>query len=153
MNLVEAPYGGWLGHELPNALVKGAVDEQIGAGDGSATFVVERRPFAKNSRRIEINVSIGTGHRVRAFPAILLLRYPLALHWAKGFLARLRWRARWPRGRGGCVRVLPVVSPVSIPIRLRFRRLLIGLNVTVAAECEPDKSNRHQNGAGCDQPM
>jgi hypothetical protein len=41
MNLVEVPYGGRLGHELPNALVKGAVDEQIGAGDCGATFVVE----------------------------------------------------------------------------------------------------------------
>ena len=41
MNLVEVPYGGRLGHELPNTLVKGAVDEQIGAGARKATFVVE----------------------------------------------------------------------------------------------------------------
>jgi hypothetical protein len=68
MNLVEAPYRGRLGHELPNAFVKGAVDEQIGAGDGSATFVVEGRPFAKNSRRIEVDVSVGTGHPACPFP-------------------------------------------------------------------------------------
>jgi hypothetical protein len=30
---------------------------------------------------------------------------------------------------------------------------MIGLSVPVSAECEPDKSNRHQNGAGYDQPM
>jgi hypothetical protein len=87
MNLVEAPYRGRLGHELPNALVKGTVDEQIGAGDGSATFIVEGRPFAKNSRRIEINVSIGTGHRARAFPPILLLRYPLRCTGPRDFSA------------------------------------------------------------------
>jgi hypothetical protein len=32
-------------------------------------------------------------------------------------------------------------------------RLLIGLNVPVSAESEPDKSNRHQDGAGYDHPM
>jgi len=30
---------------------------------------------------------------------------------------------------------------------------MIGLNVPVSAECEPDKSNRQQDGAGYDQPM
>jgi hypothetical protein len=32
---------------------------------------------------------------------------------------------------------------------------LIGLNVAVSAEaeCEPDKSNRHHDGAGYDHPM
>jgi hypothetical protein len=150
MNLIEAPYRGRLGHELPNALVKGTVDEQIGAGDGSAAFVVERRPFAKNGRRIEINVSIGTSHRARAFRPILHPRYPLRCTGPRdfsGISARLRRRARRPRGSGGCVRVSPV------PICLHFRQLLIGLNVTVAAEQEPDKSNRHQDGAGYDQPV
>src|SRR5882672_1435952 len=153
MNLVEAPYRGRLGHELPNALVKGAVDEQIGAGDGGATFVVERRPFVKNSRRIEVNVNVGTGHQARAFLPVLLLWFPLCAALGQGILAHLRWRAPRPRGNGGCVRVSPVVSPVSLPICLQFRRLLIGLNVTVAAEREPDKSNRHQDSAGYDQPM
>jgi hypothetical protein len=141
MNFVEAPYRGRLGHELPNALVKGAVDEQIGAGDGGAPFVVERRPFAKNGRRIEINVSIGTGHRARAFPQSCSFGIPWLAPGqgilTREILARLRWRARRPRGRGGCVRVLPV------PICLHFRRLLTGLNVTVPAEREPDKSNRY----------
>ena len=31
MNIVEVPYGGRLGHEPPNALIKRAVDDQIGA--------------------------------------------------------------------------------------------------------------------------
>jgi len=78
MNLVKVPYGGRLGHELPNALVEGAVDEQIGTGNFSATFVVERRPFVKNSRRIEVNVRVATGHRARALPPVLLLRAPRA---------------------------------------------------------------------------
>ena len=30
---------------------------------------------------------------------------------------------------------------------------MIGLNVLVSAEYEPDKSNRYQDGAGYDQPM
>jgi hypothetical protein len=30
---------------------------------------------------------------------------------------------------------------------------MIGLTVPVSAECEPDKSNRQQDGAGYDQPM
>jgi hypothetical protein len=30
---------------------------------------------------------------------------------------------------------------------------MIGLNVPVSAECEPDKSDRHQDGPGYDQPM
>lgn len=30
---------------------------------------------------------------------------------------------------------------------------MIGLNVPVSAECEPDKSNRQQDGASYDQPM
>jgi hypothetical protein len=41
MNLVKVACSGRLGHELPNALVKGAVDEQIRAGNFRATFVVE----------------------------------------------------------------------------------------------------------------
>src|ERR1700730_7728014 len=74
---------------------------------------------------------------------------PVRAHDGQGILARLKWRARWPRGKGGGVGV----SPVSFPIFLHFRRLLIGLNVPVSAGCEPDKSNRHQGGAGYDQPM
>jgi hypothetical protein len=61
----------------------------------------------------------------------------------------LRWRARWPRGKGGGVGV----SPVSFPICRHFRRLMIALTVPVSAECEPDKSNRHQDGSGYHQPM
>jgi hypothetical protein len=30
---------------------------------------------------------------------------------------------------------------------------MMGLNVPVSAECEPDKSNRDQDDAGNDQPM
>jgi hypothetical protein len=63
---------------------------------------------------------------------------------SQGILARLRWQAgAMAKGKGGDVRV----SPVSFPICHQFRRLMI------SAECEPDKSNGHQNGAGYDQPM
>jgi hypothetical protein len=41
MNLVKVPYGRRLGHEPLNALIKRAVDDQIGAGARKATFVVE----------------------------------------------------------------------------------------------------------------
>jgi hypothetical protein len=30
---------------------------------------------------------------------------------------------------------------------------MIALTVPVSAECEPDKSNRHQDGSGYHQPM
>jgi hypothetical protein len=61
-------------------------------------------------------------------------------------LARFRRQAPWPRGKGGDVRF----SPASFPICLRLRRLVIGLNVPVSVEREPDKSNRQQDGAGYD---
>ena len=64
-------------------------------------------------------------------------------------LARLRWRAPRPSGKGGDVRVFPV----SFLSSLHFCRLLIALNVPLSAECEPDKSNRQQDDAGYDQPM
>jgi hypothetical protein len=53
MNLVEVPYGGRLGHELPNALVKGAVDEQIAAGDCSATLATER---LQSNQRVSVSL-------------------------------------------------------------------------------------------------
>jgi hypothetical protein len=80
--------------------------------------------------------------------------WPLAHMITNGFnnqwiLARLRWRAPWPGGKGGGVRVWPV----SFPICPHFRRLLIGLNVPASAEYEPDKPDRHQDGACDHQPM
>ena len=56
---------------------------------------------------------------------------------------------RWPSGKGDDVRV----SPVPFRICHHFRRLMIGLNIPVSAECEPDQSNRHQGGTRYDQPM
>jgi hypothetical protein len=67
----------------------------------------------------------------------------------QGILVRMRWRVPWPRGKVGDIRV----SLVSFPICLRFRRLMIGLDVPVSAECEPDKSNRHEDSASYDQPI
>src|SRR5438132_399384 len=61
----------------------------------------------------------------------------------------MRWRLPWPRGKGGDIRV----SLVSFPICLHFRRLMIGLDVAVSAEYEPDKSNRHEDSARYDQPI
>jgi hypothetical protein len=79
----------------------------------------------------------------RSHPALSVV------HMIARILARLRWRPPWPRGKGVGVRV----SPVSFPICLHFRRLVIGLTVPVSAEYEPDKSNRQKDGAGYDQPM
>ena len=87
-------------------------------------------------------------------PSALARRWPFSFGHSRGLesqgiLARFRWQAPWPRGKGGDVRL----SPVSFPICLHLRRLIIGLNVPVSVECEPDKSNRQQDGAGYDQPM
>jgi hypothetical protein len=45
------------------------------------------------------------------------------------------------------------ISLVSFPICFHFRRLIIGLDVPVSSECEPDKSNRHKSSASYDQPI
>jgi hypothetical protein len=66
-----------------------------------------------------------------------------------GGLARLRRRTPWPRGEGGDVRI----SPVAFPICLHFPQPMIGLGVPPLAKCEPDKSQHHQDSAGCHQPM
>ena len=62
MNLIKVSRGHWLGQELPNAVVERAINYQIGTLTFRATLVVERRPFAQSSRRVEINVKVGTGH-------------------------------------------------------------------------------------------
>jgi hypothetical protein len=62
VNFIQVLHGGRLGHELPYALIERTVDNQIGSNVFSPTFVVERRPFAKNSRRVEINLRLGTVH-------------------------------------------------------------------------------------------
>ena len=64
MNFVQVAKGSGLGHEHPHALIERSFDEQIGSSAFGPTSVVERRPFAKSSRRIEINVSLGrvAGH-------------------------------------------------------------------------------------------
>ena len=63
MNRVQVPRGSRLGHELPNAHMKGAVDDQIGTRACAATFVLKGGPFAENGRRVEINMGRGTGDR------------------------------------------------------------------------------------------
>ena len=55
----------------------------------------------------------------------------------------------WPSGKGNDVQV----SPVPFHICHHFHRLMIGLNIPVSAEREPDQSNRHQGGACYDQPI
>jgi cold shock protein len=52
-----------LSHELPNALIQRAFEQQIGAGRIGAPLIVEGRPLPKASRRIEIDVRVGTGCR------------------------------------------------------------------------------------------
>jgi hypothetical protein len=67
MNLVEVPHGGWFSHEFSNAFIERTLKEQIGTCSSRATFVLERRPLAKNGRRIEINVRASIGHRRSPF--------------------------------------------------------------------------------------
>jgi hypothetical protein len=59
-------------HEFLYALVKGAVDEEIRAVVFGATLVAERRPFAKNGWRIEIDLRLFAAHRFH----LLRLKYP-----------------------------------------------------------------------------
>ena len=80
---------------------------------------------------------------------LLAALHPRRLLEGQGILARLRRLVRWPSGKGDDVRV----SPVPFRICHHFRRLMIGLNIPVSAECEPDQSNRHQGGTRYDQPM
>ena len=40
-----------------------------------------------------------------------------------------------------------------LPIRLRFRRLMIGFDVAILTKCKTDKSEYHQDGSGHHQPM
>jgi hypothetical protein len=64
VNFIQVPHGGWFCHELSNAVVKRTINEQIRTLTFGATFVSERRPFAKNSRRVEINVRVDTSHHL-----------------------------------------------------------------------------------------
>ncbi len=62
MNLIQVPYRDGLCHERSNAFIEGAINNQIGTLASRPTLVLERRPFAKNGRRIEINMMARTGH-------------------------------------------------------------------------------------------
>ena len=56
MKLIEVSRRSRFGHEFPKALIKRRIHQEIGGGAGTA-LVVDRRPFAEDSRRIEINVN------------------------------------------------------------------------------------------------
>ena len=71
MNFIQVPRGRRLGHEVAYAVIKRTLDHPIRAGGFRPTFVVERRPFAKNGRRIEINVRFGIVQPQNAFPRAL----------------------------------------------------------------------------------
>ena len=78
MNFIQVPRGGWLGHELAYAVIKRTLDYRIRAGGFRPTFVVERRPFAKNGRRIETNVRPAMVQGQNAFPRALRLLLNIA---------------------------------------------------------------------------
>src|ERR1700681_3601508 len=63
MYFVQVAHGRWLPYELPYALFWLADKKKIGPGTLGMTVAVERWPFAKNGRRIKINVSLVTIHR------------------------------------------------------------------------------------------
>src|SRR5437764_598193 len=56
MNLIQVPMVGRFFHELPDAVVQGAVEQQIRAGCPGAPLVVKRGPFPKDSGRAKIDV-------------------------------------------------------------------------------------------------
>ena len=58
MNLIQVPHRVGLCHERSNAFIEGTINNQIGTGTFRPTFLLKRRPFAKNSRRIEIKVTV-----------------------------------------------------------------------------------------------
>jgi hypothetical protein len=60
MNFIQRPRGGRPGHEFPDAITERTVDNQIGSSVFNPTFVVERRPFAKDSRRAKIDIRVVT---------------------------------------------------------------------------------------------
>jgi hypothetical protein len=60
MNFIQRPRGGRPGHEFPDAITERTVDNQIRSSVVNPTFVVERRPFAKDSRRAEIDIRVVT---------------------------------------------------------------------------------------------
>jgi hypothetical protein len=64
MDFVKMPRGGRLGHEVPEASIQRAVVHQIRAGSLGEPLVVEWRPLAEDSRRIEIDVTVGNAVRV-----------------------------------------------------------------------------------------
>lgn len=63
MNLIQVLRRDRLCHEQSNAFIEGAINDQISTVTFRSTLILKRRPFAKNSRRIEINMTVRTGHR------------------------------------------------------------------------------------------
>ena len=63
MNLIQMPHRDGLCHERSNAFIEGTINNQISTVTFRSTLVLKRRPFAKYSRRIEINMMAHTGHR------------------------------------------------------------------------------------------
>ena len=72
MYFVQVAHWRRLCHEFLYALVKSSVDEEIRAVVFGATLVAERRPFAKNGWRIEIDLRLFAAHRFH----LLRLKYP-----------------------------------------------------------------------------
>src|SRR4051794_28540567 len=61
MNLIKVSIACRPCHELPDALIQSAFEQQIRTGALDAPLIVERRPFPKDSWRIEIDVMVGRG--------------------------------------------------------------------------------------------
>jgi hypothetical protein len=132
---------------LPRSEPASAMTLGISSGEWSVMI----RPKGRLRRPAERSYSAQAALCIRAASASSpKLRSVQVGTGCRGILARLRWRAPWPRWKGVGVGGSTVVR---FPICLHFRRLMIGLNVPASAECEPDKSNRQQGGAGNDQPM
>ena len=61
MNLIQVPHRDGFSHERSNAFIESAINNQISTVTFRSTLILKRRPFAKNSRRIEINMMV-TSH-------------------------------------------------------------------------------------------
>src|SRR5258705_13317588 len=105
------------------------------------------RPDASNVKSCASSAGVH-GRPVGRGPSFIWLS-PSAPTLQAGDLARFRWRAPWPRGKGADVRV----SLISFPVRLHFRRLMIRLNVPVSMKGKADKPDRHKDGSGHHHPM
>jgi hypothetical protein len=80
MYLIQAALTRRLGHELPDAVVQRAIDDQIwpGAISDANALIPDGGPFSQNGRSLEIDMTVRMGHYRASFIFIskLLVTFP-----------------------------------------------------------------------------